>query len=554
MESYEILPYILVSLKVLLILTSIVFLVSGVDDFFIDAWFIVRSFYRKVFIYRRYAPLQEAQLLQHPEQPLAVMIPAWDESAVIRSMLLNTLKKINYQNMHIFVGVYPNDLKTQLEVEKVREVHPNVHLVVCSHDGPTNKADCLNCIYLGIKLFEKKTKVDFAIFVMQDCEDVIHPLCYKLFNYLIPRRDMVQLPVFSLPVKWSQFTAGHYIDEFAQSHYKDIIVREDINKSIPAAGVGCAFSRRAFETLAKENKNSLFSLDSLTEDYDFGFRLKKYGLKQIFCKFFVVRTKTQKSFWSQKVRQVKTRDYICVREYFPKSFYAAVRQKSRWIIGIALQGWAQLGWEGSLATKYMLFRDRKALVTNFVNILGYVVVFSVLSLWLFIWIFPDSYRYPPILERGTWLWNITLINAAFFGLRIVQRAYCVQRLYGWRQSFLSFPRMIWGNLINCLATFRAVQIYLCHLLTGRAIAWDKTSHHYPSDEELGSYRSRLGDLLLGSKLITLHYLEEALLQQRAHRQASKQHKFLGKILLDMGYINEQDLAFALEKQRNENNF
>jgi len=33
---------------------------------------------------------------------------------------------------------------------------------------------------------------------MQDCEDVIHPLCYKLFNYLIPRIDMVQLPVESL--------------------------------------------------------------------------------------------------------------------------------------------------------------------------------------------------------------------------------------------------------------------------------------------------------------------------------------------------------------------
>ncbi|OGW97364.1 MAG: hypothetical protein A2Z81_09020 [Omnitrophica WOR_2 bacterium GWA2_45_18] len=551
MELLDILPYVLVLMKFLLILTSVIFLISGADDLFIDLWFMGRSFYRKIFIYSRYAPLQERQLLECPEQTIAVMIPAWDESSVIRPMLMNTLKNLNYKNFHIFVGVYPNDLKTQIEVEKVREAHPNIQLCVCPQDGPTNKADCLNNIFLGIKLFEKKRELKFSIFVMQDCEDVIHPLCYKLFNYLIPRNDMVQLPVFSLPVKWSQFTAGHYIDEFAQGHYKDIIVREDINKSIPAAGVGCAFSRRSFDLLSKEKNGQLFSLDSLTEDYDFGFQLKKHGLKQIFVKFAITRTQTRKSFWSKKIIQNRVKEYVCVREYFPKSFTAAVRQKSRWIIGIAFQGWAQLGWKGDLATKYMLFRDRKALVTNFINILGYVVVLSVLSVWFMLWINPDTYRYPPLLERGTWLWNVTLINAAFFGLRIVQRAYCVQRLYGYRQALLSFPRMIWGNLINCVATFRAVRIYVRHLATGKAIAWDKTSHHYPSEEELGSCRCRLGDLLLGSKLITLQYLEEALLHQEVCRKKSEQHQFLGNILMDMGYIKEKDLMFALEKQKYE---
>ena len=29
---------------------------------------------------------------------------------------------------------------------------------------------------------------------------------------------------------------------------------------------------------------------------------------------------------------------ICVREYFPDTFSTAVRQKSRWIIGIVFQG------------------------------------------------------------------------------------------------------------------------------------------------------------------------------------------------------------------------
>ena len=46
-----------------------------------------------------------------------------------------------------------------------------------------------------------------------------------------------------------------------------------------------------------------------------------------------------------------------VREYFPDTFRTAYRQKARWTLGIGLQGWSQVGWEGSLATKYLLFRD-----------------------------------------------------------------------------------------------------------------------------------------------------------------------------------------------------
>ncbi len=480
----EWMPYILVAMKLLLGFVSLIFLISGLDDCFIDVCFLVRSIYRKFFIYTKYRPLEEEQLFSLPEQPIVVMIPAWDEWAVIRLMLLNTLKNLNYKNFYVFVGTYPNDLKTQSEVEKVREVYPNVQLIVCPHNGPTNKADCLNCICMGIKQFEKRNNIQFAIYVMQDCEDVIHPLCYKLFNYLIPRKDMVQLPVFSFKVKWHQFTAGHYIDEFAQGHYKDIIVREVLNKSIPAAGVGCAFSRRAVHILSEHNNNQLFSLDSLTEDYDFGFRLKEYNLKQIFVKFTITRTKMQKVFWSSTPIKVQYKEYVCIREYFPKNFHASVRQKSRWIIGIALQGWAILGWKGDLSTKYMLFRDRKAIITNFVNFLGYLVVFSVVSLWIIIWVNPESYRYPPLLEQGTLLWNVILINAVFLGLRILQRAYCVQRLYGWGQAFLSVPRIIWGNVINFMATCRAVRLYARYLLTGKAIAWDKTVHHYPSEEEI----------------------------------------------------------------------
>jgi adsorption protein B len=529
----------LVCTQILMIVVSVVFLVSGLADVFIDVCYVCRRLYRRLFIMPKYAPLTEEQLRQQPEQLIAIMLPAWDESAVIRPMLLNIIRSLDYEHYHIMVGTYPNDLETQREVDYVKEQHNHVHRITCPHKGPTNKADCLNWIYQGIKLLEKEQHLHFDIFVMQDCEDVIHPLSYKLFNYLIPRKDMVQLPVHSLPRKWYAFTAGHYIDEFAQLHLKDLTVREMLNKSVPAAGVGCAFSRRAFETIAASNKNQVFSIDSLTEDYDFGFRLKRHGLKQIFVNFSLPRTVTTPAIGTRKPRQRTTRELVCIREYFPSTFKAAVRQKSRWVVGIALQGWAHLGWRGSGWTKYMLYRDRKALFTNLVNMLGYGVVAVVVALWVNRWVNPDAYRYPPLLQQGTWVWYLVLANFGLVIERVGMRMYCVQRLHGWPQAFLSVCRIIWGNVINFCATCRAIKLYVRYLRTGQLIAWDKTAHVFPSEAELLRFRPKLGTLLLAKRLITMAQLEEALQQQ------TQQYRPLGAILIDMHVITEADLEQAL---------
>lgn len=484
MDSVVLVAAILVVAKALMMVVGTAFLLSGLDDAFIDACYAVRSVYRRLFVLPRIARLSERQLVQKAEQPIAIMIPAWDESAVIRPMLLNTLRTLAYGNYQIFVGTYPNDAATHREVDAVCRQHARVQRITCPHDGPTNKADCLNWIYQGIRLFERQHGVRFEIFVMQDCEDVIHPLCYRVFNYLIPRKDMVQLPVLSLPRKWYQFTAGHYIDEFSQLHYKDLVVREMLNRSLPAAGVGCAFSRRAFEIVAEHNHNQVFSIDSLTEDYDFGFRMSRHGLKQVFVRLMIERTVERPPGPAGWMRPRRRQELVCIREYFPASYGAAVRQKSRWVVGITLQGWRNLGWMGNGWMRYMLFRDRKSLVTNLVNMLGYLLVLIVAAVWLALWLDPEGYRYPPLLERDTWLWHVVVANAVLFGVRLFQRAYCVQRLYGWTQAALSVPRMVWGNFINFMATARAIRLYARFLRTGRLIAWDKTTHSYPSEEEL----------------------------------------------------------------------
>lgn len=527
-------------LKHLLFFVSLCFVISGLDDLFVDLCFMLRSLYRRWFILPRFhQPLTADRLKAHPEQYIAVMLPAWDESAVIRPMLENVGRTLNYTHFHIFVGTYPNDTDTHREVELARQGRSFIHRIVTPHDGPTNKADCLNWIYQGIRAFEKTHDIEFQIFIMQDCEDIIHPLAYKLFNYLIPRKDMIQLPVYSLPVKWSNFTGGHYIDEFAQLHYKDLPVREMINRSIPAAGVGCAFSRRALEAAAAANHNEIFSTDSLTEDYDFGLKLKALGMRQAFVKFAVPRRVERQHWLTGTRKRVEVDDIICVREYFPSSFSTAVRQKSRWVLGITLQGWESLGWQGSLGTRYMLFRDRKSLATNLINLLGYLVVFSVLIYWLIIRLYPDAYHYPPLLEQNSWLWYAVILNGCFLLHRIVLRAYCVYRLYDVKQACLSLPRMVWGNIINFFATARAIRLYARYLRTGKLIAWDKTHHVFPSEDELKAFRRKLGDLLLERNLLTVEQLELALERQLTQPQ------LLGELLCELGFTRQEDIKAVL---------
>lgn len=542
MLAVDAFAYLLFTAKIMMVVVGLSFLISGLDDLFIDICYMCRSIYRRIFVTPKCTPLTEEQLCSKEEQWIAIMIPAWDESAVIRPMLENTLRALDYKNYRIFVGTYPNDTDTHREVELVRENNPNVQRIVTPHDGPTNKADCLNWIHAGIRLYEKQHGLRFEIFVMQDCEDVIHPLCYRIFNYLIPRKDMVQLPVQSLETKWYQLTGGHYLDEFAQSHYKDMVVREAISGCIPAAGVGCAFSRRAFDTVAGKNNNQIFSVDSLTEDYDFGFRLHEYGLKSVFVRYTVLRSITKKSFLTGKPKIVKKREMACISEFFPSKFQFSVRQKSRWVLGITLQGWANLGWRGSLATRYMLFRDRKAILTNLINLLGYMLVLLVFSLWFIQWAYPDAYHYPSLLERNSLLWDVLYINAFLLFVRVFMRAYCVYQLYDLKQALLSMPRMIWGNIINFLATSRAISQYVHYLRTGKLIKWDKTNHQYPSEDELLAFRRKLGDLLLDSRRITVEQLNAALKIQQ-----EKPAK-LGEILKSQGWLQDHELEALLLRQ------
>jgi adsorption protein B len=170
---------------------------------------------------------------------------------------------------------------------------------------------------------------------------------------------------------------------------------------------------------------------------------------------------------------------VAVRSFFPRRFWAAVRQKTRWVIGITLQGWRHLGWHGDPYQRYMLARDRKALIGNIVSFLGYVLVALVLLVWYANWVGNGNAQIPEIVREGSWVWYVLIINLWIVIYRLVVRAICTYQIYGLAHAVLSAPRAVWGNLINFCATVRAIAIYLKSGRERRGrIPWDKTEHEF----------------------------------------------------------------------------
>jgi bacteriophage N4 adsorption protein B len=524
-------------------LASAILLLS-IDDLFVDAWFWCRELYRRLTVWRVHRPLTANQLYERDEQPLAIMIPAWLEQAVIAPMIENMVMTLDYKNYLIFVGTYVNDPATIAEVERMRRRFRQLIRVEVPHAGPTCKADCLNWIVQAIFLHEQTSDIEFAGMVLHDGEDVLHPLELKLFNYILPRKDFIQIPVTSLERRWDELVAGTYMDEFAEWHARDLVVRESLSRMVPSAGVGTCFSRRALITLVRETNNQPFNTDSLTEDYDVGARLAQRGMQSIFCRFPVIfRVQRQKSFGFSPKKEIRLRMALCVREYFPDTFRAAYRQKARWILGICFQGWQQVGWSGSLAVKYLLFRDRKGIVTPFINIAAYILTAQLLAFYV------AAYTgwWPSSLPDRLLDWRIVLLfyaNGAMFLWRISQRCYFVSRLYGWEHGLLSIPRIVIGNLVNFMAASRAWKIFLSHVLFGSRIVWDKTDHDFPSADILVQRRRRLGELLVAWRAV-----DEDSLAMALHRQQSNGLP-LGRMLIADGLLDEETVAEAIAYQSN----
>ena len=541
----------LLAIQSVFVLCCWVYLISGLDDLVIDLMWMGYKAFDRLSGRRRRSPTR-GELLALPERPLAIMFPAWHEADVIGAAVANILATIEYSNFQVFIGTYPNDLDTQREADLLTARFHNVHKVVTSAPGPTCKADCLNHILAAIRAFEERTGTEFIGVVMQDAEDVVPPLALHVFNYYAREFDLVQVPVLSLPRRWWDLTGGHYMEEFAEFGAKEIYVREHFAGVVPGCGVGTYYSKRAL-SLAEETGET-FSTRSLTEDYEFSFRMRDAGLKMHFARIFMT-TRVPAQGWRRLLGRTRTvHELVATREFFPNKFRAAFRQKSRWTVGIALQGWRNFGWKAGWRVRYLFWRDRRGLVLAHVTVLGAVAFLAFLGLELFPLLDPSAGHPAPLLPADDWLWNVVWINLGLLAYRLFQRHLWACVHYGPRVLPMVTARYFWASVVNYCALVRALRLWARHLRTGKPIGWDKTAHVFPIGAPTAAAvapkaaipatvapapRHSLGDALLDTKLLDPPGLVQA------EVRAAAEGRRLEEILLDGAMVGEAHLARAV---------
>jgi adsorption protein B len=517
---------------------SILILISAADDLFLDGWYWTRRLKLKLQGRSLYLQIPEEKLKGKPERILAIMAPAWHEYDVIGRMLENMVATLDYSKYVVFAGTYPNDDRTIAEVERMRRRYRHLVRVEVPNPGPTSKADCLNAIVRAIFAYEEHHEVQFAGAILHDSEDVLHSLELKFFNWMLDTHDLIQIPVIALERQWWEVISGTYMDEFAEWHSKDLVVRESMTGTVPSAGVGTCFSRRALEFLSLENPGEPFNTSTLTEDYDIAERLARAKMKSTIA-LYPVTCRVARHGFGKRRRLANVQLPLCVREYFPSTFKTSYRQKARWTLGISLQGWQQLGWSRSVAANYFLFRDRKVLVTSFIGVAVYFLILNIFLLSVAVWVGAWTGPTPEIFNPEDLFGTIVTLNVAAFFLRLIQRAWFVSRIYGWENGILSSHRLIVGTIVNAAATFRAIRQFAQSKVTGKKLTWDKTMHHFPTGNELVLPPRSLGEILVSWRVITSDELSSTL---TAEHQTDRQ---LGQTLLSRGLIDPTTLDEAM---------
>lgn len=387
----------------------------------------------------------------------AIFVPAWQEAGVVGAMLETATWRFAGEDYRIFVGCYANDPETIEEVHAVAARAANIRMVVNTDPGPTTKADCLNALWHALVAEERRTATRFKSIILHDAEDLVHPAEIALFDRLIEHNDLVQIPVVPLPDSNSPWVAGHYCDEFAEAHGKDLVVRDALNAGVPSAGVGCAIRRETLQRIADERGGIPFHPDSLTEDYELGLTIAEQGGIGRFV----------------RIRERETGELIAVRSHFPPELGAAVRQKTRWVQGIALYGWDRLGWHSGIADFAMRLRDRSSILAALVLSAAYLA--AVIAFLLLLLSLTTDYAMP---RASPALVLLLKVNGVFLAWRLIVRAFFTGRSYGWQEGLLAIPRALVGNIVAMMAARRAVTGYL-FAPRGVAPAWDKTAHIFP---------------------------------------------------------------------------
>lgn len=384
---------------------------------------------------------------------------------MIGAMVSHALASWRQKDVTIYIGCYANDPETvQAAMAGIAE-DLRARVVVHNRMGPTTKADCLNRLYEAMERDEARRGCRFSSVILHDSEDMVHPAALVAIDRALSEVDFVQLPVRPIPQDKSPWVAGHYTDEFTESHAKTMVVRNVLGAAMPAAGVGCGFDRDLLGRLStmRKREGSLgpFASDCLTEDYELGLLVTRLGGISRF-----LRIRDQHG------------QLVATSSYFPATLETAVRQKARWIQGISLQSWDRLGWWGGPVNLWMAIRDRRGPLTALVFLVGYVLVLVELTLAGA----KLAGYHLPFTHSGALELMLKFCLVGFLWRACFRMAFTA-REYGLAEGLRSLLRIPVANVITIMAGRRALSNYVRSLTTG-VVLWDKTEHKvHPASRE-----------------------------------------------------------------------
>ncbi|AKM06433.1 glycosyl transferase family protein [Pelagerythrobacter marensis] len=438
----------------LLIFAGVFFLAGALDEFAVDlAWIWLRLTGRART--RIHAPCATG-VPAHRRLPgrAAVFIPAWREDAVIGATVRHMLDVWSDPDLRIYVGCYRNDPATVAAAAVAASGQSRVRIVIHESRGPTTKADCLNRLYRALEEDEARSGERAAMVLLHDAEDMADPAALDLMRETMHDADLVQLPVLPLPQRESRWVGSHYCEEFVEAHGKALVVRDALRAGIPLAGVGCAISRDALTLLAAQRRATApFAAESLTEDYEIGLGVAAMGGRTRFVR-----------------RRTSDGRLIATRAYFPPVLSQAVRQKTRWVFGIAFQGWDRLGWKGAPAEVWMRLRDRRGPFNALLLAIAYgVLIMAGAGSLAELLGFGARPRLSPLLSALLWA------NFAFLGWRCAFRFGFTAREFGAAEGVRAVLRLPLANIVAIMAARRALLAYI-RSLGGAVPRWDKTEH------------------------------------------------------------------------------
>jgi cellulose synthase/poly-beta-1,6-N-acetylglucosamine synthase-like glycosyltransferase len=386
---------------------------------------------------------------------VAIFVANWHEEAVLAAMVEGNLRNLEDERLRIVLGVYPNDKATLEIAKRLAKTHPKrVQVVVNRRDGPTSKGQMLNEMFNAC-FADRAAAPDLV--VVHDSEDIIASGSFDVYRHLASDYAMIQIPVFSLDSRDRSLVAATYMEEFAERHTREMILRASLGAFIPSAGVGTCLRRDVIEHFLNL-RGHVFDANSVTEDYVLGAEADAAGFRTTFAAF--------------RDPKLPDRPVIATVEYFPKELRASIRQKTRWVYGIAFESAARLGWNAHGWNLFFLYRDRKGAIANLLPVLSLLLLFAG---WL---LRPDFTSVSPGIFALLSL--VLLANTGNIFIRILFKSLAFRDVYGTFDIIGLLVRWPVAFFVNAIAVCRAWRMFFVESrFASKGVAWAKTSHEVP---------------------------------------------------------------------------